>query len=70
MTTLEHGYTCTLSSPCESEGSGELKRLFLIIYLPLQIWTLNICNHDTSKIIIARSFKLCQLIEDDKYINW
>ena len=35
-------------------------------YLPLQIWTLKICNHDISKTIIARSFKLSQPIEDDK----
>ena len=35
-------------------------------YLPLQIWTLKICNHDISKTITARSFKLGQLIEDDE----
>ena len=35
-------------------------------YLPLQIWTLKICNHDISKTIIGRSFKLDQLIEDDE----
>ena len=34
-------------------------------YLPLQIRTLKICNHDISKSITARSFKLGQLIEDD-----
>ena len=34
-------------------------------YLPLQIWTLKIGNHDISKSITARSFKLGQLIEDD-----
>ena len=38
-------------------------------YLPLQMWTLKICNHDISKIVIARSFKLGQLIEDDEEIN-
>ena len=38
---------------------------FFSNYLPLQIWTLKICIHDISKIITARSFKLCQLIEDD-----
>ena len=38
-------------------------------YLPLQIWTLKICNHDISKTITARSFKLGQLIEDDVDIN-
>ena len=44
--------------------------VFFTNYLPLQIWTLKICNHDISKIITARSFKLYQLIEDDKEINW
>ena len=38
-------------------------------YLPLQIRTLKICNHDISKTITARSFKLGQLIEDDEEIN-
>ena len=40
--------------------------LFFSNYLPLQIWTLKICNHDISKSISARSFKLGQLIEDDE----
>ena len=40
--------------------------IFFSNYLPLQIWTLKICNHDISKIITARSFKLGQLIEDDE----
>ena len=40
--------------------------LFFPNYLSLQIWTLKICNHDISKIIKARGFKLGQLIEDDK----
>ena len=40
--------------------------LFFLNYLPLQIWTLKICNHDISKTIIARSFKLDELIEDDE----
>ena len=39
---------------------------FLSNYLPLQIWTLKICNHDISKTVIDRSFKLGQLIEDDE----
>ena len=51
--------------------------IFFSNYLPLQIWTLKICNHDISKTIMkicihdisktitARSFKLGQLIEDD-----
>ena len=43
---------------------------FFLNYLPLQIWTLKICIHDISKTIIARSFKLGQLIEDDEKINW
>ena len=40
--------------------------LFFSNYLPLQICTLKICNHDISKTITARSFKLGQLIEDDE----
>ena len=39
--------------------------IFLSNYLPLQIRTLKICNHDISKSITARSFKPGQLIEDD-----
>ena len=37
-------------------------------YLPLQIETLKIYNHDISKTITARSFKLSQLIDDDEEI--
>ena len=44
--------------------------IFYSNYLPLQIWTLKFCNHDISKIIIARSFKLGQLIDDDELITW
>ena len=40
--------------------------LFFSNYLPLKISTSKICNHDISKIITARSFKLGQLIEDDE----
>ena len=40
--------------------------LFYSNYLPLQNLTLKICNHDISKTITARSFKLGQLREDDK----
>ena len=40
--------------------------LFFLDYLPLQIWTLKICNHDILKTITAGSFKLGQLIEDDE----
>ena len=48
-----------------------LKKVILVFsnYLPLQIWTLKICNHDISKSSTARSFKLGQLIEDDEEIN-
>ena len=55
-----------------SIGENLKKKLFFFfsIYLPLQIWTLKICNHDISKTITARSLKLGQLIEDDEYINW
>ena len=42
------------------------KTFFFSNHLPLQIWTLKICIHDISKTIAARSFKLGQLIEDDK----
>ena len=44
--------------------------LFFSNYLPLQIWTLKNCIHYISKTIIGRNFKLGQLIEDDKEINW
>ena len=40
--------------------------LFFSNYLPLKIWTLKICNHDISKSITSRSFKLGQLIEDEE----
>ena len=53
-----------------SRSIGEISKkkviLFFSNYLPLQIWTLKICNHDISKSITARSFKLGQLIEDDE----
>ena len=39
--------------------------IFFFNYLPWQIRTLKICNHDISKSITAWSFKLDQLIEDD-----
>ena len=56
-----------------SRSIGEnLKKIIIVFsyYRPLQIWTLKICNHDISKTIIARSFKLGQLIEDDEKISW
>ena len=37
---------------------------------PFEGLKVQICNHDISKTITARSFKLGQLIEDDKQINW
>ena len=43
---------------------------FFSNYLLLQIYTLKICNHDISKTITARGFKLRQLIEDDDEINF
>ena len=48
-----------------------LKQLFFFFsnHLPLQNLTLKISNRDISKTIIARSFKLGQLIEDDEEIN-
>ena len=52
-----------------SRSIGEnLKKKFYFFsnYLPLQILTLKICNHDISKTITAWSFKLGQLIEDDE----
>ena len=55
-----------------SRSIGEnLKKVIVFFsnYLPLQIWTLKICNHDILKTITARSFKLGQLIEDDEEIN-
>ena len=39
---------------------------FFSNYLPLHILTLKTCNHDISKSITTRSFKLGQLIEDDE----
>ena len=57
-----------------SRSIGEnLKNVIIIFFsnhLPLQIWTLKIRNHDISKTVTARSFKLGQLIEDDEEINW
>ena len=44
--------------------------LFFSNYLPLQIWAMKICNHDISKSVTARKFKLGQLIESDERINW
>ena len=51
-------------------GENQKKKSCYIFsnYLPLQIETLKIYNHDISKTITARSFKLSQLIEDDEEI--
>ena len=47
---------------------GESLYIFFIFwsYCPLKIWTIKTCYKAVSKIIIAMSFKLCQLIEDDE----
>ena len=50
----------------------KIKKKVILVFsnnLPLQIWTLKICNHDISKTITARSLKLGQLIEDDELIS-
>ena len=54
-----------------SIGESLKKKLFLFFsnYLPLQIWTMKICNNDISKTITASSFKLGQLIEEDEEIH-
>ena len=51
-----------------SIGENLKKSYFFFNYLPLQIWTLKICNH-ISKTTTARSFKLGQLIDDDEEMN-
>ena len=40
------------------------KLLRFLSYCPLQIWALETCNQDISKIIIASSFKHGQSVED------
>ena len=37
---------------------------------PFEGLKVQICNHDISKTITDRSFKLGQLIEDDELFNW
>ena len=50
-----------------SIGENLKKRLFYFFQIIiLQVRTLKICNHDISKSITARFFKLGQLIEDDE----
>ena len=40
--------------------------LLFLSYCSLQIWALETCSQDISKLIIASSFKHGQLVEDDK----
>ena len=44
------------------------KNIYFIFlsYCPLQILALKTCHQDISKIIVARSFKNGQLVEDDE----
>ena len=52
-----------------SRSIGEnLKKIYFIFYelYPFADLDFEICNHDISKNITARSFKLGQLIEDDE----
>ena len=52
-----------------SRSNGENLRknyLFFFKLSPFADLDLKICNHDISKTITARSFKLGQLIEDDE----
>ena len=60
-------WTLKICKPSRSIGEN-LKKviLFLSNYLPLQIWTSKICKPDDSKTVRVRSFKLCQLKEDDE----
>ena len=51
-----------------SRKPGEnLKKSYSIFlsYCPLQIWSLKTCHQDISNIIVARSFKHGQFVEDD-----
>ena len=50
-------------------GENLKKSCYINNFFPLQIETLKIYNHDISKTITARSFKLSQLIDDDEEIN-
>ena len=52
-----------------SRSIGEnLKKSYIIFFelSPFADLDFEICIHDISKIITARSLKLCQLIEDDE----
>ena len=50
---------------------GGIKKIVIIklfwSYCPLQIWPLKTCNPDISKIILARSFKFVQQIQDGEF---
>ena len=54
-----------------SIGEKKKKKGYSIFsnFPPLQICTLKISNHDISKSMTARSFKLGQLKEDDNKMN-
>ena len=43
--------------------------IYFLSYFALQFWPLETCNQDISKIIIARSFKLGQLIQDGEWYS-
>ena len=43
--------------------------IYYLNYFPYQIWTLKMCNQDISISIVARIFKLVQLIEDDRKVT-
>ena len=52
-----------------SRSIGENLKKSYVIFFELALFadlTLKICNHNISKTITARSFKLGQLIEDDE----
>ena len=56
--------------PPHIKWRGHKKIILLFLsYCPLQIWALETCNQDISKIIIASSFKHGQLVEDDESIT-
>ena len=56
-----------------SRSIGEnLKKIYFILFelSPFADLDCEICIHDISKTITARSFKLGQLIEHDEEIDW
>ena len=50
---------------------GGIKKncLIFLSYCPSQIRPMKFCNHDNSKIVIARSFKFGQLIQNVEASN-